>query len=288
MFKALSVIFFFLYAGIGHTELPTQKFSPPYPDVWGYDISDFPAMRGGLADVDAYRMSDGDIWFVIDHSYKYKDPMNRRAGYKDEKYILLKFFKGEQVELNATQINELYKSTLGRNNEISKINTKVYFSDGSTLEEHHEPSPKLCFHPEFIKGYFVKTDYEKKQTKYSILAVSPHVKVWRDEGLCEVQAAPFYYERLILLDNIIDLGDNTFIAYADGGNLILRFDQNLNTKFKSINPVTAKDGNIINRDFFVVDYSVIQQLEMKYAAAKLPFNQTMHDELLLYLADKYK
>jgi hypothetical protein len=103
-----------------------------------------------------------------------------------------------------------------------------------------------------------------------------------------VQGAPFYYERLILLSDLIDLGDNTFIAYTDGGNLILRFDQNLNTKFKSINPVAAANDNIINRDFFVIDYSMIQQMREKYAAANLPFNQTMHDQLLLYLEDKYK
>ncbi|MBN9287987.1 MAG: hypothetical protein BGO43_00575 [Gammaproteobacteria bacterium 39-13] len=287
MFKVLSVIFFLHFSIIGHTEeLPTQKFFPPYPDVWGYDISDFPAMREGLADVDAYRMSDGDIWFVIDYSFKYKDPMKYHVGYKDEKYILLKFFKGEQIELDAEQLRELSNELEGK--KISKADSQVNFKDGSFLKVDPGTGAARCLPPNFIRHFYILSDVEKNEKKFSILAASPHVKVSRDGDMCDVRGAEFFYGKLDFLGNLIDLGDDTFIVYAGSASLILRFDQNLQTKFKSINPMAIRYQNLASHNFFVIDYSVIEQLEKKSADLKMPFYQTVHDELLLYFAEHYK
>jgi hypothetical protein len=52
-----------------------QKSLLPYSEVWGYDLSEFPAVKWGLAGVMAYAMDDGDIWFAVDYSYKKTNPM---------------------------------------------------------------------------------------------------------------------------------------------------------------------------------------------------------------------
>ena len=286
MLKVLS-FFLSIFSVLSYAiELPTQKIFPPYPPVWGYDISDFPAIKDGEGGSRAYRMADGDIWFLITHSHRYKDPMQgilRR--YTDEKFILLKFFKGEKVELNLKQRNEFLERAAEW--KIPQLDSIVSFSDGGTLRVHFFPSARLCLAPMFLISHFIKMDAHHNEKQYSILGVRPHVEILTDNSLCEVQSAPFFYQRLYPLYLLIDLGDDTFIAYSNGSPLMLRFDKNLHTQFKAAHPVTTSHSNIISRNFFVLDYSVIGELQNEYLRKEVPVHQRIHDELLDYLKRKY-
>src|SRR5262249_43550572 len=153
-------------------------------------------------------------------SFKYKDPMKtHHGGYADKKYIILKFFKGEQITMDAEQIGE-FNNRVG-SYKISKLDPEVHFKDGSSLTYHAGFSPKLCLVPEIIKSYLVKTDNNKQEKKYSILGTLPQVNVLYDEARCEVQGAPFFYQRIELLRNLIDLGDDTFITYLAKSGLMI-------------------------------------------------------------------
>ena len=41
------------------------------------------------------------------------------------------------------------------------------------------------------------------------------------------------------------------------------------------------------RNFFVIDYSVIENLKKEYPGNSIPFYQNIHDGLLSYLHEKY-
>ena len=289
MFKALSFFLGLVFSSLNYAlDLPRHTAFPPYPPVWGYDITDFPAIKNGCAAIDAYRMPDGDIWFLIDYAYQYKDPRQGVLGSRvNEEFVLLKFFKNEQTKLDLPERKAFLKLAVDK--KLSKLDSIVSFSDGGTLKMHFEPSPTLCRIPQFLGSYGIRTDANQYEKKYSILGVTPHVAIFEDKSFCETKGAPFFYQRLYALSVLIDLGDDTFLAYSGNSPLILRFDKDLNTKFKAEHPVLTKHSDMIFRNFFVVDYSVIEDLKNKNIRKKeVPFNQTVHDELLLYFEKKYQ
>lgn len=259
------------------------KYSPPYPDVWGYDLSDYPAFKQGGGIVSAYLMEDGDIWFFIDYSHSYKDPITRQEI--GEQYILIKFFKGEKQLLSAEEMYKLHEKTKEKKS-INLGTNKAVFSDGSRLVLKTSSPPKLCFIPDFGLDYFEKTTSEGKIEKYSILGALPQVRTWYDHNYCEHQGADFFYQKLYFFSTLFNLDDDTFILFSSEGNLILRFDKNLNTQFKPVSTIRV-GGSTINRNFFVINHSLIEELEKKYMNAQVPVYQTIHDELLKYFRQKY-
>lgn len=287
MIRLLSiVILFFVFIASKADEAKEVKVFPPYPDIWGYDISDIPAIRNGRGGVDGYRMPDGDIWFVIDHSFEYKDSMQQSfSGYKNEKFVLLKFFKGEKIILNRHEREELYK--IPGIKEIDELEPQVNFKDGSILKYYFSFPPKHCFWPELTYDYFVKTDANGNEHKYSILEATSHVEVSESKRCCYFPCSSFFYEKIRLLNRLVDLGDDTFLAFTGGSNVILRFDKNLNTQFKPVTP-TIMQGKFISRNFFVVDFNEIETLKNEVMQEKIPLYQTIHDRLLDSLKEKYK
>jgi hypothetical protein len=283
LIRLFAFLFTFFICSLAIAEKNAKAY-PPYPDVWGYDISEYPAVKWGQSGKQAYRMEDGDIWFIIDYSYKIKDPLKFPYEYYDEEYILLKFFSGEQRKINAKERTELFALTKGKD-VYSEI---VSFSDGSTLQWKSGLAPRLCSTLDFVRGYFLKTDLAKNEIKYSILAARPQVDMISDQATCEEQAGHFLYQKIYPLYNLIDLGDDTFLAYTGGSNLILRFDRNINTQFKPVTPTIVRSYDFIRRNFFVVEYQLIEEIASKTIKRNVPYYQTIHDELLLYLQKKYK
>ncbi len=265
----------------------TPKTYPPYSDVWGYDLSTLPAIKWGSASVEAYPMDDGDIWFIITHSYKTTPSMDTSENELDSKYVLIKFFKKEQVELSEKQAEEIIKIVEKQKPTLRKIYDEVItFNDNSKLQFCPNHTSVKLFSPNFYNRYFLKTDPQGQQKKYSILAASPQVRIYLDGGLGEIAGGPLFYQKLYMLRSIIPLKDDTFIVFENGSNLILRFNKDFETKFKPVTPVRVQ-GNYIMRNFFVIDYSVIEKLEAEYLGQPVPFYQNIHDALLNYLHKKY-
>lgn len=99
--------------------------------------------------------------------------------------------------------------------------------------------------------------------------------------------AEFFYQKLYRLRNIIPLKDDTFIAFSRNSNLIIRFNKNLETQFKPVAPVQIQ-GDYIMRNFFVIDYALIENLKKEYPGSPMPFYQYVHDGLLNHLHEKYR
>lgn len=285
LFYPLVIVFLFIFSCSPPTQ--TKKIYSLYPEIWGYDLSEFPAMKWGLAGVETYAMDNGDFWFFVDYFYKNTNPMEK-VSIENKQYILIKFFKGEKLKLTLQEKNKLVQVIEGKKLSLSSLSSKIEFKDGSTLETYNEICPKLCFVPDFFLDYLIKTDTHGKAKKYSILVASPQVDIYLDEGLCEENAAPFLYQKLHTLHDLILLKDDTFIAFDMGSSLILRFDKQLKTKFKPVSPTVIHYNDYISRNFFVIDYSLIENLHKKFIDEEVPLYQSIHDALLQHFHKLYK
>lgn len=279
------MIFFTIQAN----PLPTQSYGPTYPEIWGYDLSEIPAVKWGGSSMEAYAMDDGDIWFLTNYSYNEKNSLTAKYSVTDEKYLLIKFFKGEQLVLSQKEREKLFELT--EKKDISPIffnNDSLHFSDGSKLRMEHGSTAKLCYVPQLFRNYFVKTDSEGKEKKYSILVATPQVEMHTDRALCEAPGAPFLYEKLHILSDGIPLKDDTFLLFETGKNIIIRFDKNLKTKFKPTAPTKLKNKIYIPYNFFILEYSTIEAFNKKFNGISVPRYQSIHDALLLHFHNQYK
>lgn len=156
----------------------TPKIYPPYPDVWGYDLSTFPAVKWGASSIQAYAADDGDIWFLATYSYKSNYSKDVSENNKDFRYMLIKFFRGEKIELKEKELKKFFKLVEGKRAYSLFIDgDKIIFSDNSKLEGYSEPSSPKRLSPDFYGNYFIKTDKYGKENKNSILAASPQVEI---------------------------------------------------------------------------------------------------------------
>ena len=58
-------------------EIDIKKKYPPYPDIWGYDLSDYPAVKEGHAAIMSYYTPDGDIIFSFTAEYSEEPPHSK-------------------------------------------------------------------------------------------------------------------------------------------------------------------------------------------------------------------
>ena len=156
-----------LFSAIGSaTDTSIEKTYPLYPEIWGYDMSEFPAMKWGLAGIDAYSMDDGDIWLVVDYSYRQKKPMDFLAPTSDDQYALIKFFNGEIIILNLEERIKLFEITKGKEIDFYPNPVHMTFGDGSEINVHQYSPPKMrCHMLNFSENYIVKTDPKGNETK---------------------------------------------------------------------------------------------------------------------------
>jgi hypothetical protein len=269
-----------------------KPIGAPYPEVWGYDLSNFPAMMYGSAGVEAFAMEDGDIWFLVSYSYNVNLSLDDLQKTFNDKNVLIKFFKNEQKILSEEELKDFYKIVDKRVgcHRVSSGTEEHTFSDGSRLQFSYERNLRNYLKPEFYDSFFLKTDPTGQEKKYSILVAAPQITMIKIYDDREVEQAPFLYQKLYPLGNPLYLKDDTFIVFNSGGNLILRFNKNFETKFKPKESVKTYHGNYIQRNFFVIDFNLIDELETKFynkSPRPLSLWQSLHDDLLCHFHTQY-
>lgn len=256
-------------------------YGPVYPSVWGYDLCELPAMKWGGGSIQAYAMNDGDIWFLVNASYKETELMNMAPKRLDEHYILIKFFKKEQKAISENEKKQLLNKI-----EIQG-SREILFKDKSKLSLYESSSTTSYFVPDFCRNYFVKTSPQGQSKQYSILIASPQVDIYEDSLQNNTQYPPFMYQRLHLLSTLIPLKDDTFLVFDKNRTLILRVDKNLKTQFKPVNPVMVMSNKYIMRNFFIVDYSLISNLVTQFMKHPEPVYQGVHNALFEHFNKQY-
>jgi hypothetical protein len=142
--------------------------------------------------------------------------------------------------------------------------------------------------PDFWGNYLVKTDSNGTEKNYSILAASTQVSIHQSDLDCVAEGnSSFLYQKLHALTDIIPLKDDSFIVFSTSEpNIILRFDKDFKTKFKPITPVTMH-GSDIMRNFFVIDYALIEDLYTQFTGKSTQVYQRIHDALLTHFQEQY-
>jgi len=267
------------------------KKYPPYPEVWGYDISDYQAVQDNNTLISAYSAPDGEIIFTFvseDTPYGYiKD-----EDFKEKRrYKAIKFFEGKIIDIGTSKD----RGAFVKDNHLKRIGgASITLKDGTVIKREYGSTGRFCpdnslvrvrlvkSKPETGDGYIGK--YAKDAERFSIIGAMPNIfrfRATKGEDPCPRSAEINYRQLYFLPGEFIQLEDDTFIAYETDKNLIIRFDRNIDTKFKPQHGI--KGTKIRDKNFFVIPYSVIEALNQKVLDNDEEWIQGAHDRLLKYL-----
>ena len=107
---------------------------PPYPNVWGRDISQYNA----VVSINPYKTPNGDIMFLIVSDTEKKGIHHYRAMY---------FFSGEVVDIGQTEkeMVAFFRSKPLKQIKIDPLeNRTVRFNDNTIVELYSMQEPRLC------------------------------------------------------------------------------------------------------------------------------------------------
>lgn len=270
-----------------------EKKYPPYPEVWGYDLSEYQAVRDNDTLIDVYKMGNGDIWFKFRSEVKRKLLKNGMTKIVEAKYTLLKFFAQERIELSEQAIEKLIAANQGIEiGHVWKEYKTVTFNDGTSFLKEEKFGGRLCKFDNVRQIFLIKQDKGGKEIgKFSILAARPKIEEIEDSSSpdCEVTAlkSPIYKQLYFLNGRFIKLEDDTFILFKDTLNLIVRFDKNLNTQFKPQVNYKTRNGKQLTTNLFVIPYSVIEAFEdQAFDEHSSSIAQSLQDKLIDYFINQ--
>lgn len=283
-------------------EIDIKKKYPPYPDIWGYDLSDYPAVKEGHAAIRSYYTQDGDIIFRFKAEYSDKPPHSKENP--EIKFLNLKFFEGKFFEVKDFDKYE-------KENKLGSTSTpygQVKLKDGSIIKSFYNPGGRQCNANEYLQYSLIKgklkpgeeflSFYDEGVEKVSILATmsKPYLDMITDDhALCSPggRRGLQVFQRLLyfLPSDIIGLQDDTFIALYPAQGLIIRFDKNFQTKFKPQHDTYFENMGKkykIKGNFFVIPYSKIEELYEETLEDKDYRIKGLHDRILFYLYEEQK
>jgi hypothetical protein len=182
-------------------------------------------------------MSDGDIY--ITHGKK---------GISPPEFVGFGFFKGEPHTYSVDQYNRFWAENRPRELGVGlPVLSKITFSDGSSVRLGGSGGGGSCYSP--FGHYLEAMDKDGKtiaRKSLVYLLKAPHTVPYSSR--C-VDAQGEVTEHAQSEDiALITLEDDTFVAYEQRGNVILRVDKRLNTRFP------------VNKRVFLVDWDVIERL----------------------------
>ena len=296
----------------------TKKY-PPYPDTWGYDLSEYQAARINEFGVSDYKIDNGDYWFEFT-SFILKNKLDDthlddQNIYRilKSKFSLIKFFGNEiyqdYAELDFTKLNSKYEyHNKAINEQITKhtvcekspnltfYHNKITFSNGHTLERVYDDDIPLkqCWWDGLAALYYVRKDEKGNELgRYSIITVGSNpsklLSLDSDDYIetCGDPNAKYVYEQIFsFYGKMLLLEDDTFILSGDN-NVIVRFKEDLTTPFAPAVNYLMYNGKVLKRNFYVIPYEVIGKIITQKRLAEIPIRQGLQDGLIEYLAENY-
>ena len=239
-----------------------KKLYPPYPDVWGYELP-YPTENDRDATYSGYVNPDGGVSFLIITDIK------RIKGSYEAKFASLDFFSGVITKFKSDDEENEYGAK-NRKNRISFNGGKALsFSDGLQLK--FDGYSHNCYRSFPFRLQVIAKNGDILASKYLIyMRDTPQI---RDvTSYCEMADGKDSFNESVesMYGSIVMLQDDTFIFSEGGGNMILRMDKNLETKFKS-------------KHLFIVDADVIDGIQ-KVLSEKNDLNfQSLNDAVSDYL-----
>lgn len=285
---------------LAENKFATNKKYPSYPDVWGYDLSNYHATKTNKIYLEPYKSKDGDIVFLID--IKEGKGSSLEEKFDNTTFIVIKFFGKSVNTIKGSDWQAFKLKNAIDNDSINPVDMKtIKLKDGSIIQPYSLPGGSVCQYNELAQKMLLKgklkfnreelSFYDEGVEKISIIGST--LDIWRyidkGDGMCErggPKGGELIYKQLYFLPSyIIDLHDDSFITYS--ANFIIRFDKNFVTKFKPNMHIDfgSKAIDHMKGNFFVVPYSKIEELDTKAAQDNDHAVQGLHDRLWLYLND---
>ncbi|MDF3047659.1 MAG: hypothetical protein K0R73_777 [Candidatus Midichloriaceae bacterium] len=231
-FKIILSAFLIIFGFCSQANAGKDKLKyPPYPDVWGYDISDDSNQEFPFLCID--KSEDGD--YTI--SYSDKD---------GESFNVINVFKGGKKKFpNWKELDKYLDSEDKR--MFSGSARFASLSDGKLIATGYK-LPGSSPYYQYVRrtpGHFDEKDNEYE---LSPIGIATHCKGGK-ECINEV-----YF----LASSFIRLEDDTFFVFDSSYYLFIRFDRDFKTKFKSQHTVKLDDNRELKSNFYVLPYSKIK------------------------------
>ena len=294
-----------------HADELTQY--PPYPDVWGYDLSNYVTSidKDRNVHIKGYKIESGDYWFNFISNTAINIKLDKTLK---SKYSMLEFF-GQRVhknyqELDHTSVNSnfIYFKENGsdrvnkyalRDNWISNYDhRKITFSNGESLE-FDSSIRRGCWDTGIRNISFLKTDKNgNKIGRYAIIIANSHAtsEEWDDRhhdlNDCGVDSDKEVLAQLHpIAGGMILLKDDTFLLYGstsrNADSIIVRFKQDLTTPYSPDVNYKMYNGKTLTKKIFVIPYQIIASLAAQAHRANQPVAQALQNRLIDFLADDY-
>lgn len=258
------ILLFGLFPSFGHQNTAVEeKPQAVAMDTWGYTlpqyVSDIRNVHPRL-----FRMENGDV--LITYVAEPIKTLKADGTCCDDDFLRqgIEFFSGKTHAYNPVEYEEFYREA--GTAQYSR-NKKIQMSDGATIEVMS--NSYNCY--QFVNASLVKKDrdghvlarkvlFYKNQTLKSLLV---------DES-CGTRAPRAAIE--VQIENIepslVKLDENNFLIYEpSNGNLVVRFDANLHTRFQS--------GNLL-----MLDYSEVEALRDQLLDKQQYSEQAFHDSIM--------
>jgi hypothetical protein len=243
----------------------TSRNYPPYPDVWGYEV---PATV-----VTIWKAHDGDYLIKFAMKTERRPKLDGTCCREERYHVIQPFFRGKQLTLSVQEYDAF--GAKNRDNIVrSNSWVRVTFGDGTSIKQNGTGGGN-CYSP-YHYWLEKRDDNGKVIARRSVFYLLDKPRTigllpscGDGEGKIIEQAAS---PRL----GIIDLADDTFLAYQAYGHVIARLDKNFNTQFP-----------LLNKKVFLVDTDTIDRIKQEAkakAGTDIPlYYQKVNDMVFDYL-----
>ncbi len=237
-----------------------EKRFPPYPDVWGYELP-WPEETSRNCTMRLAKMPDGD--YLVTYVKRWDE-----SKYQIVEWGGVFFFANRSTSFLRGEYGEFWEKN--RHREIRS--PSAVLADESVVKQVQEHCGRCC--PRFETWWIEKRDKTdvlifKKMLLY--LYGQPQKTLVNHS--CP-QGNEYYsnefYEKEVdnMVVSFVPLEDGTFLAYDPSGNMVIRFDSNLGTKFPQL-----------DRSVFVVDRGTFEDVN-KQVLEKRKFDEPSLDNAL--------
>lgn len=236
-----------------------ERKYPPYPDVWGYEL---PMSENGNrnANYATFMNPAGALQVMY---------VTRGSGQGGYDFSLLDFFSGGIKHFSSDKELERF-SKENRGYRINSISHNVAkFGDGATVAR--EGFSHNCYINLPFRLVVKDKDGVVLVNKYllylrempRVQSVTPYCENAQGESSFNVHVESVF-------GSIIMLKDDTFILSESGGNLVLRMDEQLETKYK-------------NKHLYVVGAEVVDGIKQRLLEEGKFNHQSFDDAVVAYL-----
>ncbi|GMQ82931.1 MAG: hypothetical protein BMS9Abin05_2399 [Rhodothermia bacterium] len=244
--RTLFLVFLAVVSGGWAAQADTARKYPPYPEVWGYEL---PYLREGnrRSQITPFKTESGDINFT----YIERKTCSSQDCSDFELYAAgLSFFAGQSRSLSVGEYNEFTQENYNKRIDRTPWLT-ITFSDGSTIRQDGGCGGSYyCPYPRHLVQRNQQGQIVARKTLLYLLSTPREIKLNPERGYGPNEAvtervAPMYVY-------LIPLKDDTFLVYESKGNVILRLDKNLGSRFP-----------LVNKKVFLIDTDIIDRVKDK-------------------------